>query len=190
MARVAAILASAFTHDPVLAWMCGKPGVYSALFRSEAEAHYKHHGHIYINRDQTGAAMWLPAGASFESPLHWRLLDVVVKLFTSRGLEGLKRGIQLEKFMTNRHPPEPHFYLRSIGAVLGSQGQGIGSALIEAGLEACDQQAMPAYLESSNAKNNPLYRRHGFEIVGEAQLPEAGPRIWFMRREARPQHAC
>ena len=87
--------------------------------------------------------------------------------------------------MSEWHPTQPPFYLRSIGADLENQGRGIGSALIKAGLEACDQQGMPAYLESSNLRNNPRYQRHGFEVIGEAKLPENGPTIWFMHREAR-----
>ena len=183
MVQVATILASAFTHDPILAWLCGKSDVYSAFFRCEAEAHYKHYGQVYIDREQKGAAMWLPAGAPLKAPFHWRQLDTLWKLFASRGLEGLKRAGLLEKFLAERHPTKPHFYLRSIGADLENQGRGIGSALLKAGLEACDQQGMPAYLESSNAKNNPLYQRHGFEIIGEAHLPEDGPTMWFMHRE-------
>ena len=129
--------------------------------------------------------MWLPVGAPLKSPFHWRLLVAGWKLFASGGVGGLKRGWLVEKLMSERHPAQPHFYLRSIGAGLENQGCGIGSALIKAGLEACDQQCMPAYLESSNVRNNALYQRHGFEVIGEAKLPENGPTIWFMHREAR-----
>jgi ribosomal protein S18 acetylase RimI-like enzyme len=182
MPQVARILASAFTHDPVLDWLSGNSAIYSSFFRCEAEAHYKHHGHVYINHDQTGAAMWLPAGAPLKSPFHWRRLGVAWKLFANHGVEGLKRAGLLDKFMSERHPTESHFYLRSIGADLESQGRGIGSALIQAGLAACDQQGLPAYLESSNVRNNLLYQRHGFDLIGEARLPKNGPTIWFMHR--------
>ncbi len=180
--RVSAILGSAFTHDPVLNWLCPEPSVYSGLFRYEAEAHYRHHGHVYINGEGTGAAMWLPPGVSIKAPFHWRGLSAAWGLAAKGGLKTLQRAGRLDAFMSRHHPATPHFYLRSIGAALGSQGRGIGSALIQAGLEACDAQGMPAYLESSNVKNNPLYQRHGFEIIGEASLPEGGPTIWFMQR--------
>ncbi|HAT26776.1 MAG TPA: hypothetical protein DCS89_07175 [Gammaproteobacteria bacterium] len=49
----------------------------------------------------------------------------------------------------------------------------------------CDKQGAIAYLESSNVKNNPLYERHGFEVIGEATSPDGGPTIWFMKRAAR-----
>jgi len=47
------------------------------LFRVEAEGLYKKYGHIYINRNQTGAAMWLPAGVCSNPSLHWRWFAVI-----------------------------------------------------------------------------------------------------------------
>ncbi len=185
IAEVCNILASAFTHDPVLNWLSGQPQIYSSLFRAEAEALYKHHGQVYINREQTGAAMWLPPAISAKCPLHWRLLTAAWHLTVNGGLSGLRRGRMLETLMARHHPREPHFYLHSIGADLENQGRGIGSALIKAGLRACDQQGVMAYLESSNEKNNPLYERHGFAIIGEETLADDGPTLWFMRRAAQ-----
>ena len=184
MPTVCRVLASAFTHDPVLTWFSGKPRIYASLFRSEAEALYKHHGQVYVNQSGTGAAMWLPPGVASHAPFHWRLLLTPLQLFFTGGLQSLKRGQQVEQLMADNHLAEPHFYLYAIGASLTSQGMGIGSALLKAGLADCDKQRMPAYLESSNKKNNPLYQRFGFEVIGEGSLDDNGPTIWFMRREA------
>ena len=182
--KVCSILASAFTNDPVVNWLCGQPKVYRSLFYFEAEALYRHHGHVYINNEFTGAAMWLPAGVHAKPPFHWRSMIVFWQLTSNGGLKSLRRVGLLEKFMAERHPHEPHFYLRFIGTSLENQGRGIGSKLLKAGLSACDQQGMPAYLESSNENNNLLYERHGFAIIGEEDLPDGGPTIWFMHRNA------
>jgi ribosomal protein S18 acetylase RimI-like enzyme len=185
MEKVCKILANAFSNDPVLNWMCGHSKIYYSFFRSEVEALYKHHGHVYINSEQTGAAMWLPAGVSAKPPFHWRLIDVLWKLVSNGGLKSLRCGYLLDKLLADRHPHEPHFYLHTIGSKLENQRRGIGSALLKAALSACDQQCMQAYLESSNEKNNPLYERYGFEIIGDESLPEGGPTIWFMKREVQ-----
>lgn len=185
MEAVSKILASAFSHDPVFTWLSGYPEVYADMFRLEAESLYKRHGRIYINGDQSGAAMWLPPGISSQPRFHWRLLPLAVKLLNRRMLRTATRADLLGKMMAEWHLAEPHFYLRSIGARLDAQGRGIGSALLKAGLAEVDAQGMQAYLESSNAKNNPLYQRFGFEIIGEDTLFGGGPTIWFMRRAAR-----
>eukprot|EP01041_Mallomonas_annulata_P030478 gene30478-52615_t len=59
------------------------------------------------------------------------------------------------------HPEEPHWYLSMIGVDPSHHGQGLGSALLKAGLQRCDADGLPAYLESSNPKNVPLYERFG-----------------------------
>jgi len=51
-------------------------------------------------------------------------------------------------------------------------------------LERCDAERAAAYLESSNEKNVPLYRRHGFEVTGEV-VTHLGPRAWLMWRDPR-----
>ena len=185
MKPVADILASAFTHDPVINWVCDHPEIFSTLFRLEVEALYKQHHHVYINSEQSGAAMWLPTGVATAMPFHWRSLCVLWKFLSRGGFASLKRADRLQEMFAKWHIQEPHFYLHAIGASLENQGRGIGSALLKKGLSACDQVGVPAYLESTNEKNNPLYGRFGFEIIAEESLPEGGPTVWFMKREKR-----
>lgn len=79
-------------------------------------------------------------------------------------------------FHTNR-PAGTFWYLATIGAV--EQGGGIGSALLKNRLDRIDG---PAYLESSNEVNVPLYERFGFTVIGEIHLPYHGPTCWKMYR--------
>ncbi len=185
MGQVCDILGSAFTDDPVMDWICGQPKIYSTMFRAEAEALYKKHGHVYLNDEGTGAAMWLPPGVAHKAPFHWRVLVLIWKMLLASGPASMKRGMLVDQMFAKYHEQyasEPHFYLHAIGAAYNNQGRGIGSALLKAGLEVCDKQDMPAYLESSNVKNNVLYERYGFKVVDEETLPDGGPTVWFMKR--------
>jgi GNAT superfamily N-acetyltransferase len=57
------------------------------------------------------------------------------------------------------------------------QGRGYGSAPLLHALEPIDRDGHLAYLESTNPANVPLYRRHGFEVVGTMQVDDAPPMI-------------
>jgi ribosomal protein S18 acetylase RimI-like enzyme len=85
------------------------------------------------------------------------------------------------------HPRNPkHWYLYAIGARTGSQGRGVGSALLTAMLTTIDEAGEPAYLESSNGRNVPLYERYGFTVVEELHIDRGGPTFWRMWRDPRP----
>jgi ribosomal protein S18 acetylase RimI-like enzyme len=86
--------------------------------------------------------------------------------------------------MGSYHPSEPHWYLPMIGVDPVHQHKGHGSALLRHALRQCDDQHAPAYLESSNPANIPLYERHGFVTMGTIQ-ERSSPPIVPMLRTAR-----
>jgi ribosomal protein S18 acetylase RimI-like enzyme len=82
------------------------------------------------------------------------------------------------------HPRDPHLYLSVLGVDPSAQRTGLGSRLLEPGLERCDREGVPAYLESSKEANVPFYERHGFRVTDEVAMPR-GPKLWLMWREPR-----
>jgi predicted N-acetyltransferase YhbS len=56
---------------------------------------------------------------------------------------------------------------------------------MDSGLERCDAEHAPAFLESSNPVNVPYYERFGFEAIGELAIPRGGPVMTPMWRQAR-----
>jgi hypothetical protein len=49
-------------------------------------------------------------------------------------------------------------------------------------LAAIDEQRLPAYLESSNPDNIPLYERQGFTVLGVIQVAGSPPITPMLRR--------
>ena len=98
------------------------------------------------------------------------------------GIGKWSRLLKFHELCVEKRPKEPHFYLDFIGVHPEKQGQGYASALLSYTLTKLDAQGLPAYLESSNLRNNPLYQRYGFQIIDEIHLPD-GPTLWSMWRE-------
>jgi len=95
-------------------------------------------------------------------------------------------GLRHERFFDwvgSEIPPGPSWHLDSVAVEPSSQGRGIGSALIAFGLEQTFDSQYPVVLETGTARNVPLYERHGFRLTDEADSPDGGPHVWFMRRD-------
>ena len=84
-----------------------------------------------------------------------------------------------------KHPSAPHYYLMALGVDPDLQGRSVGTQLMRPVLDKCDAEHMPAYLESSKERNVPLYERNGFKVTETMVIPNGGPKIWLMWRDAR-----
>ncbi|MGB5701471.1 MAG: GNAT family N-acetyltransferase [Polyangiales bacterium] len=175
------VLGDAFTDDPVVQWVTPKTKYARYAFELTVPSCLGH-GHTYIATDGSGAASWLPPGVALASPV---TPGVVLNGLIEYGPGSLVRALATLLQSQKRHPKEDFYYLFTIGSLRSARGRGVGSALMRAGLARCDEAHMPAYLESSNVKNLPFYRKHGFEVVDELRLAMNGPTLWLMWRPAR-----
>ncbi len=182
---LSSILGDAFSEDPCMNWVIPAPDLYPAFFGLLADRLYLDQDLVFIDRERRAAAMWLPPGVSHAVPLGVTQLWLVLRLLLREGLKILPRLEQAQEVMAKNHPREPHYYLHAIGARPSCQGMGLGSALIKQVIRRCDEEAMPAYLESSSPLNIPLYERHGFEVQEEVPIGEGGPPLALMWREPR-----
>jgi GNAT superfamily N-acetyltransferase len=181
VSQVVEDLHAAFMEDPVLGWVFpddGKRRRYGHRY-FEMQARRLVPGGLAWRADG-GGALWAGAGAWRESPLDALRLGAATARGVGRRGAAVARGLM---GIESRHPREPHLYLAVVGVRPERQGRGLGSALLQPGLEKADRLGLPAYLESSNIRNVPLYERHGFEVTEEATLPRGGA-VWLMWRPA------
>jgi GNAT superfamily N-acetyltransferase len=94
----------------------------------------------------------------------------------------LERLSLLGATMTAAHPQSPHWYLNVLSTLPEQQSRGLGARTLSPVLTICDEQVVPAYLESSNPRNIPFYRRQGFVVTGEIKVP-GGPSLFPMWRD-------
>lgn len=182
--RVAAVLARAFEDDPLWTWVLARPdgedrrARLARFFGAMGARMHARHQLVFTAGDFAGAAVWAPPG-------EWkhRFTDEVRVAPAVLGAFGLSvvRLLRLLVRVERAHLREPHYYLFAIGADPKWQGRGVGSALLAPMLRRCDDERLPAYLESSNPANVPFYQRHGFVTTGEITF-EDGPLLTLMRR--------
>lgn len=182
---LAGILADAFQHDPVMNWVIPARSLYPGFFQLLLRELFLPRGLVHLEREARGAALWLPPGEKFELRPTVGLARLILQLVMRKGPAPLLRIPRQGALFERHHPAQPHYHLLFIGCRQASQGGGIGSALLKHGTRVCDEAQMPAYLESSNEANLPLYQRHGFEVIAHEALPGDGPTVWFMWRESR-----
>jgi ribosomal protein S18 acetylase RimI-like enzyme len=186
VATLREVLARAFHDDPVFACIfpdeAQRRVKMPMMFETWIERIHLPHGECFATEDLSGAALWSPPGTWRIGVLEqlW-LTPRMLRVFGRRALVAMK----ILDGMQAKHPKESHRYLAVIGTDPSRQGQGIGTQLLSPMLARCDRERIPAYLESSNEKNLPFYRRHGFEEVDVYDTP-VGPRIWLMWRAPRP----
>lgn len=181
-AAVARTLAAAFFDDPVMRYIfpdavvraARLPRLFALLFDSDGKA-----GSRFVTAGAEAATLWRGPGRAHVGWLE--MLGQAGPLIGALGT-ALPRAMRVAD-ATEAHMPQGDFlYLHIAGCDPAHQGRGHGSRAIAAGL--AEARDMPAYLETPNPATFPLYARHGFEIVGEWDVPKGGPRFWSMLRPA------
>ena len=178
------MLARAFHDDPVFGWLLPAEGSRHRRLRRYFVTEL---GHESLRRGAVevacadgrvaGAAGWFPPGTW--SGTEASALPGYLRAFGRR----LLIASQYQSVAVHAHPrKEPHWYLAIIGVDPVRQGDGVGAALLRSRLQRCDQEGLPAYLESSNLDNVPLYQHLGFHVTGTLGLPEGGPVVNTMWR--------
>ncbi len=196
------VLGRAFHEDPATVFTIPDDDVRGQVlpqFEGVAVQLGHQYGEVYTTPDGVlGAAVWLPPRDSHLSPLRaigrWVL---AAALYGEAGLllapvkvgaAGMRRFMAINNLfeeLSRRDVPPQHWYLAVLGVEPERQGQGIGGALIQPVLARADSAGLPCYLETTRDRNVPFYRRHGFEVVAEGDLPDGGPPYWTMKRDPR-----
>ena len=188
-AQLGEVLADAFAEDPVFAWLIppeqrGRDNRLRTLFTSMSRGYLRQGKPCYLTSDISAAALWAAPG-SWTMPLSQIILEAAPNGLAFRGnlLRALRTQLQIERLHAGQSPA--HWYLGYLGTRRDRQGEGLGTQMLREVLAGADADGVPAYLESSNERNLPLYERNGFRVVGELQALGHGPTIWRMWREPR-----
>ena len=183
--QLSEVLALAFDNDPAMRWATREDekrlDALRDLYNYCIEDSLRY-GEETTTEDLRACAVWTPPEATEEKPTLTYILRMLPRYLRWTGISKWSRLYKFHERCVEKRSKESHFYLDFIGVHPEKQGQGYASALLCHTLTRLDAQGLPAYLESSNPRNNPLYQRHGFQIIDEIHLPN-GPKLWSMWRE-------
>ncbi|MCY4449859.1 MAG: GNAT family N-acetyltransferase [Chloroflexi bacterium] len=100
------------------------------------------------------------------------------------GIPAWLRRRSLSSVLAALESPQPCWYLNAIGVDPSAQRGGLGSALLNRMLARVDEDALPAFLDTSAPDNLGYYERFGFRVTAESTLPNGIP-LWGMTRLPR-----
>ncbi|MCH8065691.1 MAG: GNAT family N-acetyltransferase [Chloroflexi bacterium] len=183
------VLSRAFFDDPLMEYIFPEEARRERplTWLMERGARYGlRYGEVHTTAGVEGAAVWLPPGETDMTPLRMMRVGMLIAPFRV-GLGAFRRFLAVSDYLEELHKrdvPPQHWYLAILGVDPSRQGQGIGGALIQPIIARSDSAGLPCYLETMKERNVAFYKKHGFVVVVEGDLPDGGPYFWTMKREA------
>ena len=181
----------AFAADPLIRWFFPDDATYEsqagALFGTLFDLRVDG-GEVRCTDDVVAVAMWdrpgdHPKGQAWGD----RVWEDGTASFTP---DEHARFDRLGKEIASHKVDVPTWYLGILATHPDWQRQGLASAVLGPVLELADADGLPSALLTATPENVAFYRRHGFTVHAEADVPalpgeQAGPHVWTLRREPR-----
>jgi len=187
MNDAADLLTRAFYDDPLMLYLFPDDSERRDMGKHFFLPNMKHatqQGKLYTTGSFRGVAVWRFFGIQ-PIPEKETADDPRVQLPVLMGAAPFQRLMYVVQCTTEIHKnlmPEKHCYLLFLGVDTEWQGKGIGGVLIRPILEMADEKGLACYLETNKARNVEFYRKQGFTIGEERQMPEGGPYVWGLVR--------
>jgi GNAT superfamily N-acetyltransferase len=177
--RVVDVIDAAFVDDPTWSWAFPDPSARRPWWQVCTQEALRYPWVLRTGGFEA-VSVWVPPdGSEFSSEQEARLPDLLTELVGTRAPE----VTELLRRFGDAHPRHtPHHYLSLLATADEHRGRGLGIALLRENLARIDLEGRPAYLESSNPKNNPRYESLGFVPITSFQAPGGGPVVTGMWR--------
>jgi ribosomal protein S18 acetylase RimI-like enzyme len=187
--NVANLLAEAFQNDPLWLKYLPNPATRGQLLRKFFRVfvtYALHYGKVMGIKDPhdpnllQAVLIWYPPGRGKVSS--WgmirsgilRLVFGPLGKFFIAGRHFFAHSDRLHEL----HAPPTHYYLSLLSVSPNCQGNGLAGKLMRSQLKLFASENIPAYLETSNPANVPIYQHLGFTMKEDFVVPESGIHIW------------
>ena len=129
-----------------------------------------------------GVAMWVHS--DYTEMTLWQMIKYGgLKTFYKLGAKSMKKADISLEFMKKTHKTlikEPHYHFAWLGVEPGLQKTGIGTELIHAMLDKFSKENMKCFLDTQDKQNIDYYRKFGFKLIHECQIPNVDVTYWGM----------
>lgn len=176
------VLAEAFEHDPMQAWLFpnGKRRMKRLRRFYERDVAIRLDGKATACLFDTRAvAFWQPPAAG--ETLSFRSALRLAPCFSSVVAHHPVAAVRVLAAVLRQRPQEPHWYLTHLAVRPDDQGRGLGRVLLQWGIERAEEEGVGTYLETTNPDNLPFYRAAGYSQVGVVRVAGA-PSVWTLWR--------
>jgi GNAT superfamily N-acetyltransferase len=164
--HVVEALTAAFQPDPGFVFMAPDPearvDAARAVFTVMARYGFTH-----------GLVLGTPGGAAICLPPGHEV--------TPDGMERMGRLVGTLGELHARVMPEPHWQLFFLGVEPSRQGSGEGVALVDALSARARADGVPCYLDTLTQRNVDFYRRRGYDVIGDTDVPGSDVHGWGLR---------
>jgi GNAT superfamily N-acetyltransferase len=158
------LIAAAFAPLDVCKWLIpdqdARHAILPAYFRMYVE-HAFAEGLVFTTLARSGAALWLPSSGPGEPG------DGYAEQLAEITGPWVDRFQVFDAELDAHHPVGvEHHHLAILGVAPDRQGQGIGTALLDAHHSSLDRLGIPAYLEAASERTRRIYLKHGYTDYG------------------------
>ena len=186
IAMLARVIAEAFFPLAVCRWLIPGEAARRAAFPGYFRLYVEHaiaDGLVETTPDRAAAALWIPGTGPAAPPASY-----TGQLAAITG-QHLGNFLAFDEQLDRHHPAGTfHEHLAILAVRPDRQGQGLGTALLDARHAVLDDQGIPAYLEASGERTRRIYLDRGYADRGSPIELADGVRMYPMWREPHARH--
>lgn len=181
------ILASVFRDHPLYVYMKKDPEKRLKMaqwINKRVVAYGLVYGTVFTDENRIGTSVIMPTGdgaLTIPRMVRLGLLQAPFKM----GLGGFRKFMKFSmetESVRKRHMTGPHYLQLTVGVNPDVQGKGVGSALLQAGIELAESHGQDAYAETVLEDVVGWYDRYGYKTVAETPVPHIGTLYSMVRR--------
>jgi GNAT superfamily N-acetyltransferase len=177
---IADLVGGSFMDLGVTEWLVPDAGERAKILPRNFQIHIEYaltYGDVHVFSDRSAAAVWVPRDFEKLPPPD----DYDRRLAEACG-PATERARHLDELFEAHHPHEPHHHLAFLAVRGDRQGKGLGSMLLDHHHATLDRNHIAAFLEASSPGSRDLYRRKGYQALGEPYAVPNGALFWPMWR--------